>query len=193
MGGDFEVDELGSYNAYEEYLALPEDVRAEFVNSRIIMMAQPTVVHQRIQRQLTLQLGGFLHGKHCELFTAPIGVHLTNKRGKDEVFEPDLIVVCDKNKLKKDGCYGAPDLIIEILSPSNRGYDRVIKFNKYLQAGVREYWIVDPEDISVNVNILRGGEYVSKAYGEHDDAPVTVLPGCVISLSNIFSLPNGAE
>jgi len=90
------------------------------------------------------------------------------------VVQPDLLVVCDRNKLDKRGCNGAPDLIIEILSPSSASCDRVLKFNRYLRAGVREYWIVDPEYRTVSGHVLENGKYVTAPYGQEDTVPVHV-------------------
>jgi Uma2 family endonuclease len=104
----------------------------------------------------------------------------------DTFVEPDIVVVCDSSKLDDKGCNGAPDLAVEILSPSTARYDRVVKFRKYLEAGVREYWVVNPEEKTVQVHILDNGQYVTKTYDETDEAPVTVLPGCVIALPLVF-------
>jgi Uma2 family endonuclease len=96
------------------------------------------------------------------------------------------VVVCDDSKLDDRGCNGAPDLVVEILSPTTARYDRVVKFQKYLEAGVREYWMVSPEEKTVQVHILNNDQYVTKTYGETSDVPVTVLPGCVIALPLVF-------
>ena len=85
------------------------------------------------------------------------------------------------------GCVGAPDLIIEILSPSTSRHDRIVKFNLYLRAGVREYWVVDPEDKAISVHVLDNGRYVTNVYGDNDRLSVHVLPGCEIDLKDIFA------
>jgi Uma2 family endonuclease len=105
------------------------------------------------------------------------------------VVEPDIVVVCDSSKLDKQGCNGAPDLVIEILSPSTARRDHKLKFRKYLEAGVREYWIVDPDQSMVHTHILEGGRYVTTVYDETDEVPVAVLPGCVIGLGEVFTMP----
>ena len=105
----------------------------------------------------------------------------------DTVVQPDIVVVCDESKLDDKGCNGAPDLVIEILSPSSSGYDRVIKFNLYWRAGVREYWIVDTADKCIQQFVLKNGEYVGRVFGESDSVPVSVLEGCVISLEEVFA------
>lgn len=100
---------------------------------------------------------------------------------------PDVTVVCDPQKLDSVGCKGAPDLIAEVLSPSNRRHDRFTKFNLYQRAGVREYWIVDPDDKSVQVFLLEEGRYTLKDYGgEKDTVKVNILEDCVIDLSLVF-------
>ena len=120
------------------------------------------------------------------VYAAPFAVRLN--ADDDTVVEPDLLVVCDKSKLA-DGkvCNGAPDMIIEILSPSTASREKVLKFNKYLDAGVREYWVVYPDSKTVSVYLLEDGRYIANEYGETDNAPVNVLEGCVISLTDMFA------
>ena len=96
------------------------------------------------------------------------------------------MIICDKAKLDGKRCDGAPDMVIEILSPSTAKFDRLTKFNKYLQAGIREYWIVDPKDKIVTVNILEDGKYNSTVYEETDIILVHVLTACRISLPDVF-------
>ena len=107
----------------------------------------------------------------------------------DTVVEPDISVVCDKSKIDHHGCKGAPDLVIEILSPSTRRHDRLVKLNLYQQARVLEYWIVDPDTQSVQVFLLDDGGFlrIHEDYGREDVAKVHVLDGCFIELSKVFS------
>jgi Uma2 family endonuclease len=176
------------YYTYADWLEFDEGVRAEIIDGVFYAMAPPSTVHQDIHRELFLQLGGFLKGKPCKVYSAPFGVRLFPKDdlSDDTVVEPDIVVVCDKSKIDKQGCNGAPDLIIEILSPSNIRHDRIIKFQKYLAAGVREYWVVDPDNKGVEVHILQDGGYRTIVYDETAEAPVSVLPGCVIKFSEAF-------
>jgi Uma2 family endonuclease len=112
-----------------------------------------------------------------------------NDKSDDTVVEPDITVVCDKSKLDKQGYNGAPTLIIEIVSPSSIHNDSLYKFNKYLKAGVKEYWVVDPDSKSALVHILDDGRYISTAYTIEDgdtSVPAGVLPGCVIDLKAVF-------
>jgi Uma2 family endonuclease len=176
------------YYTYADYLEWDEDVRAELVDGDIVMMAPPVRVHQEVSMNLAVTIKNYLKGKPCKVYAAPFAVRLFPKkdRSDDTVFEPDIVVVCDSSKLDDRGCNGAPDFIIEIISPSTAKYDRLMKFRKYQLAGVREYWIVDPETQSVQVCILENGRYVVTMYDDTETVPVTVLPGCEIDLRSVF-------
>ena len=97
------------------------------------------------------------------------------------------MIVCGKSKLDKNGCVGAPDMAIEILSPSSARMDKLIKFQKYLKYGVREYWIVDPDSKTVQAHVLDNGNYITNVYADTDEAPIRILDGCVINLQDVFS------
>jgi Uma2 family endonuclease len=104
------------------------------------------------------------------------------------VVEPDLVVVCDPGKLDDYGCKGAPDLVIEILSPSTRRHDRVVKLDLYQRAGVREYWIVNPDEKTVQVMLLKDGYLLPvEDYSREDTASVNILEDCTIELSKVFT------
>jgi Uma2 family endonuclease len=173
---------------YKDYLDTDEGYRAEIVDGRLCVMSPPSRYHQGIDRNLLLKIGAFLEGKSGKVYPAPFGVRLFPKDdlSDDTYFEPDITVICDPSKLEDRGCKGAPDMIIEILSPSNRQNDMLVKFRKYLQAGVREYWIVDPEEKTVHVCLLDGDQYRVSVYDATQTAQVSVLPGCVIVLKDIF-------
>jgi Uma2 family endonuclease len=175
------------FYTYADYLEWDDSERWELIDGVAYAMSAPLTRHQRLLRRFVLLLGNFLEGKPCELFPAPFDVRLDADDYDDTVVQPDLLVVCDKTKLDEKGCKGAPDLIIEIISPSSARMDRFLKFNKYQQSGVREYWIVDPETNSVQVCVLEGGRYFVTAYGDEDDVAVTVLPGCQISLKDVLA------
>ena len=123
---------------------LPDGQRAELIDGDMYMMAPPSRIHQRISTRLVSVIDHYITGKHgeCEVYAAPFAVFL-NKDDKNYV-EPDISVICDKNKLSDRGCEGAPDWIIEIVSPSSHRMDYQIKLFKYRTAGVREYWVVNP-------------------------------------------------
>jgi Uma2 family endonuclease len=174
---------------WADYLEWDEDVHMELVDGEAVAMAPPSGTHQGIITELLYKIRGFLEGKPCKVYPAPYAVRLNPREdGEDDtIFEPDIVVVCDPSKLDKHGCKGAPDLVIEVLSPSTIRHDRIVKFRKYQQAGVREYWIVDPETQSIQACVLENGRYVASVYDEEDTAPVTVLPGCRIALKDIFT------
>jgi len=169
------------------------DARIELIDGMPYMMAPPTTEHQRILMELSYQLRAFLEGKKCQVFPAPFGVRLFSKkedRPEDEtgLLEPDITVVCDPGKLDKHGCKGAPDFIVEIISPSSQRRDRLEKYNLYQMAGVREYWIVDPERKLVQAVALEDGRYpLPQVYTATDKAPVSVLEGCVIDLGPVLT------
>ena len=175
-----------------DVLTWDEQERAELIDGAAVMMAPPSRVHQEIAAALLAQLYNYLEGKRCKVYPAPFAVRLFEKAGDrpeavDTLVGPDLSVVCDMDKLDDMGCRGAPDLIIEILSPSTQRHDRLTKYNLYERAGVREYWIVDPESKTVQVSVLDGGRYrVREVYTAGDIAKVNVLDGCFIELARVF-------
>jgi len=172
------------YYTYDEWLSWDENVRVELYDGILVMLAQPSQKHQKVLMELAAQLHAYLKGKQCEVYPAPFGVRLSEN--EDTAFEPDIVVVCDKSKLGGKAYVGAPDMIIEILSPSTARIDRGIKFRKYLKAGVREYWIVDPELKLLQVNILSGKNYIISIYDSDEVAPVQILDGCEINLADVF-------
>lgn len=135
----------------EDIYDLPDGQRAELIDGKIYYMAPPSTNHQRLVHFFDREIGNYIqsNGGECEVFPAPFAVFL-NENDKNYV-EPDISVVCDKNKLTDKGCNGAPDWIIEIVSPSSRQMDYYKKLFKYRTAGIREYWVVDPEREIVTV------------------------------------------
>ena len=173
---------------YAGYSAWPEDERWELINGAAYAMAAPTMAHQAALLEIARQLGNFLRGKPCRVFVAPFSVRLNADEDDDTVVEPDILVVCDEKKLEDGkGVVGAPDFIVEVLSPSTAKHDLFRKFALYQDAGVREYWIADPEDKSLMAYLLRSGRYSGTMYGKNEDAvKVEVLEGCTINLSEVF-------
>jgi Uma2 family endonuclease len=172
------------YCTYEEWLAADDNIRSELLNGVISMMAPPSRRHQEVLGELFRQIANYLEGKPCKAYPAPFGVRLDAE--KDTVFLPDIAVICDLAKLDGQGCTGSPDFIAEILSPSTSRYDRFTKFNEYLRAGVREYWILDPDDKTLTAHRLNDGTYVTAVYDDADWVAVQELPGCEINLSLVF-------
>lgn len=132
--------------------ALPEGERAELVDGEMFMMAPPMTVHQRILVKLIFEIEIYIRKNkgNCELFPAPFGVYI--KKDNRNYVEPDISVICHGDKLDEKGCHGAPDWIIEIVSPSSKKMDYERKTALYREAGVREYWIVDPDKETVTVH-----------------------------------------
>ena len=177
---------------YKEYLSWPEDERWEILDGRPYMQAAPSWQHQAICFELGRQFGNYLAGKSCRAFTAPFDLIITDETKKDEsssnVVQPDLLVVCDKKGLRGTGYFGVPDLIIEVCSPSTMRNDKVLKFNKYEKAGVKEYWIVEPEGKFISVFTLQENKRYGRPeiYTEEDKIRVSVLDNFEVNLSTVF-------
>lgn len=132
------------YCTISDIYNLPEGQRAELIDGELYMMATPDMIHQRILMELAFRIRDYIgrNGGECEIFPSPFAVFLN---ADNEIYvEPDLSVICDRSKIVNEGCKGAPDWVIEIVSPSSRSLDYNKKLLKYGTAGVREYWIVDP-------------------------------------------------
>lgn len=140
----------------EEYEALPEDVRAEIFSGQIYYMSSPSQTHQILSTELTTILNTYVRKRqgNCQVFHAPFDVKLSDN--PLTIVQPDLMILCDKNKLDGKRCNGAPDFIIEIISPSNPSDDYIRKLYYYKTYGVREYWIADPIRRLVTVNYFEG-------------------------------------
>lgn len=178
---------------YADYLKFPDDERWEIINGIPYMQSAPTWQHQSISRELMLQFGEYLRNNQCQVFAAPFDLRLTEVDDVDDdevknVYQPDLLVVCDKNRLKGTGYYGVPTLVIEILSPATVRHDRLIKFNLYEKAGVKEYWIVEPDTKLVNVFLLQDNNRYGRTdlYTEADQVQVSIFPDLTIDLSRVF-------
>ena len=141
--------------------ALPEGERAELIDGEMFMMATPTLTHQDLLMQMSVDIGLYIreHRGKCKVLPAPFAVYIKND--ERNYVEPDISVICNPDRLDEKGCHGAPDWAVEILSPSSRYMDRVRKLALYEAAGIREYWIVDPQQKSVTVyNFERKSEPV---------------------------------
>lgn len=140
----------------EDIYALPEGTRAELIDGQIYYMTPPSRIHQRLLFELGRIIADYItkNSDSCEVDIAPFAVFL---HGDDKSYvEPDISVICDRNKLNDRGCVGAPDWIIEIVSPSNPENDYITKLSLYKSAGVREYWIVDPRTKTIKVYFFEG-------------------------------------
>ena len=177
---------------FADALTWGEDERIEIIDGEAFMMAPPLSVHQEISMALCLQIGSYLRGKQCKVYAAPYAVRLFEENGDrpedvDTMVEPDITVVCDPAKRDRYGCKGAPDMVIEILSPSNRRHDLVVKHRLYEQAGIREYWIVDPDRKIVQVFRPEDGRYGAPEVYTSGKVPVGLWEDFSIDLSQVFT------
>ena len=169
----------------EDYFSLPEEKRAELIDGVFYDMASPSVIHQLIAGQIFVQLNSFLRKKKasCVPCIAPVDVQLDCD--DRTMVQPDVLVVCDREKIRKSGIFGAPDFVAEILSKTTRRKDMVVKLAKYAQAGVREYWLIDPDKQNVLVYDLKNMEFPS-IYGFDAKIPVTIFGGeCKVNMRDI--------
>ena len=180
---------------YEDYLNWPEGERIELIDGQIHYMASPNTKHQRLKLLLCQRFSNYLHGKECEVFDAPFDVKIDFDIGEDSVVQPDILVICDKEKLDEKRLNGAPDLAIEILSPSTKSHDLVWKYNKYCEIGVREYWTVDPEKEEITVNILAEDKklYHAEKYYKGNSIKVFILENLIINVTDLFVGYKGKE
>ena len=164
----------------DDIYALPDGERAELIDGKIYYMAPPNTKHQTLVMDLSYQIKDYIkrNNGECNVFPAPFAVFL-NKNNKNYV-EPDISVICDKNKITDQGCHGAPDWVIEVVSPSSRPMDYFTKLFKYRTAGVREYWIVDSVKQRITVYIFEK-ESVEE-YSFDDDVPVGIYEGFTIKI-----------
>ncbi|MBR4344484.1 MAG: Uma2 family endonuclease [Lachnospiraceae bacterium] len=170
----------------DDYLALPEGTRVELIDGVFYDMASPVLVHQRISGLIFATINNYIAANKgsCVPFDAPTDVQLDcdNKT----IVQPDILVVCNRDKLQGHRVVGAPDFIVEVLSPSNWHHDVVRKLRKYKNAGVREYWIVNPENLTVLVYDFSKSDMVTE-YSFNDEVPINIWDGkCKINFKEIF-------
>lgn len=170
---------IESYTIDDIY-ALPDGERAELIDGKIYYMTPPSTRHQRLVSDLHYQIKDFIKRNHgeCEAFPAPFAVFL-NENDENYV-EPDISVICDKNKITDKGCNGAPDWVIEIVSPSSKQMDYYKKLFKYRTVGVREYWVADPERELVTVYNFEKDSM--EEYSFDKDLPVGIYEGVSLKI-----------
>ena len=187
-GALFQHEDHWTYADYKDWELKPGE-RYEIIYGEAYAMSAPNTFHQSILMELSKQIANFLTGKKCRVYPAPFDVRLFYEEDEsdDTVVQPDISVICDREKLGKEGCRGAPDLVVEILSPSNTAIEMQRKFNVYHDAGVREYWVLDVEEKILTVYIFEGENVITRTYSETDFAPVAVLEGLSVELAPVFA------
>lgn len=171
------MDALKKEETYmiDDIYALPDGERAELIDGKIYYMAPPSREHQKISWKLHQTIANYIDANHgeCEVYAAPFAVFLN----KDDInyVEPDISVICDLSKLDDQGCHGAPDWIIEIVSPGSKSMDYFTKLFKYRLAGVREYWIVD--SAKEMITVYRFEKEIMEQYSFGEDVPVGIYEG----------------
>lgn len=175
------------YHTEEEYYALPEDVRVELIDGVFYDMASPSQLHQELSGEIYSDIKEYIRKNkgECKVFYAPFDVKPNVK--KSDIVQPDIFVVCDKNKLDGKMCNGAPDWVIEIVSPSNATLDYVKKLSLYENAGVREYWIVNPDDKKVVVYDLDKGAHSVETFTFDDQVKAGIYEDLTIDFKDIMS------
>ena len=173
----------------EQYEALPQDKRVEVFDGMIYDMASPSQIHQAVSMQLSTIINNYILQRNgsCSIFSAPFDVKLSEH--PLIIVQPDILVICDKNKLDEKRCNGAPDFIIEIVSPDNASDDYIRKLYYYKNYGVREYWIVDPKRKTITVNYFEG-DIVSVQYSFDSTIKVNIYEDLFINFSEISQLLN---
>ncbi|WP_315013743.1 Uma2 family endonuclease [Capnocytophaga leadbetteri] len=171
-----QLDPLYGVYSYADYLLWKFKERVELFKGKLFKMSAPSAIHQEISMRLAGELYQFFKGKDCKVFHAPFDVRLLKESQEDKniytVVQPDICVVCDPEKIDKRGCEGAPDLVIEILSPGNSKKEMKYKYALYEEAKVPEYWIIDPDHQNVLVYVLEDGKYLN---------PMNIVEGNITS------------
>jgi Uma2 family endonuclease len=184
-----DLDLTKSYN-YTDYLTWKFQERVEIIRGFILKMSpSPSMIHQTVSNNLTGCFYENLKRKPCRVFQAPFDVRLPIKSEKKDttIIQPDLCIICDEKKLDKKGCNGAPDLIVEIISPNNSKHDVDTKFKLYQEAGVLEYWLIEPLEKLLLIYTLRNGEYIGlKPLSEDENVSSPLFPDLKIALEDVF-------
>ncbi len=183
-----------AHYTYADYLLWQFQERVELIKGRIREMAAPTTRHQRISSRIHRELSWFLKKHRCDVFSAPfdvrlpLPVHLQKGDKIDTVIQPDICIICDRSKLDEKGCIGAPDLIVEILSPGNSSKEMREKYELYQEAGVLEYWVVFPsEQVLQRYLLTESGIYQAQLPNVQGDlVEIGFLPGFQLNVTEIF-------
>ncbi|HYK77636.1 MAG TPA: Uma2 family endonuclease [Daejeonella sp.] len=177
--------------SYAHYLKWLFEDRVELLQGKVSKMTGPSRLHQRVSGNIFLALGNYLESQPCQVYSAPFDVRFPKESKADEdiytVLQPDICVVCDPGKLDDRGCIGAPDIVVEILSPGNNKKELLNKYRIYEEFGVREYWIVSPsEKTFFKYTLVDGKYYPSKLFTLSEKVHSDILPGFTLNLDKVF-------
>ena len=181
------------YYCYGDYLTWPDDARYELIDGQAYAMSPaPDLAHQDVAGEIYRQVANILKGKPCRAFIATVDVRLPKQDEADQqvdtVVQPDVLVVCDSSKLDRRGVRGAPDWVVEVLSPSTASHDQIRKRTLYERHGVKEYWLVHPVDRLLTVYRLDGAEFGKpELYELLGETRVSVLPDIVIQWDELVA------
>ncbi|MCZ4244813.1 Uma2 family endonuclease [Pedobacter punctiformis] len=187
-----DIDASLTYS-YSNYLKWLFDDRVELIKGKVFKMSPaPSRIHQEIFGRIFRRIGNFLENQSCKVYGAPFDVRFPKESIDDKaiftVLQPDICVICDKTKLDDRGCVGAPDLVVEILSPGNNKKELLYKYQIYEEFGVREYWVVSQSDQSILIYTLQEGKfYPSKIFTLSEKVTSSVLPGFELLLDDVFT------
>ncbi|PKL50126.1 MAG: Uma2 family endonuclease [Candidatus Riflebacteria bacterium HGW-Riflebacteria-2] len=183
--------------SYADYLNWPKDERFEIIDGVSYAMNAPLRIHQKVSGEFFRQFANYFKGKTCEVYAAPFDVRLASRSKRDDeifdVVQPDISIICDPDKLDEKGCFGSPDLIVEILSPATMSYDNVKKRALYEKTGVREFWLVHPTDGMVMAYRLKDGLYSKpEIFDRLSGAQSGIFPDLIIDMTEVFGpIPDG--
>jgi Uma2 family endonuclease len=184
--------DLSKTYSFADYFSWRFEERIELIKGKIFKMSPaPSYLHQEVTGEIFTQLKIFLKKKECKVCIAPFDVRIPRKTNNDDeiltVLQPDICVICDRKKIDKKGCLGAPDLVVEVLSPGNNAKELKYKYDIYEEAGVKEYWVVSPQNMNIILYTLVDSKYVPcRALVNGDIVASTVLPGFTLHISELF-------
>ena len=185
-----QLDPINGLYTYAEYLLWQFEERVELLKGKLFKMSAPSPAHQVVQSNLNIELGLYFRNQKCQIYPAPFDVRLPAKGETGDaihtVVQPDLCVVCDRTKIDSRGCIGAPDLVIEIISPGNSKKELKQKFKLYEEAGVREYWVIHSTEEYVIVNVLENNHYKTLSPIVDDEVHSVIFPTLKVHTKEIF-------
>jgi len=190
MGEALRKEDAEARYTYADYKGwdLKPGERYELIHGVAYAMSAPSTYHQLISGEIFKQIAVYLTGKPCKVISAPYDVRLFYEEDEsdEELVQPDISVICDREKRGPEGCRGAPDMVVEILSPSNTAIGMEDKFHLYKDAGVREYWLVNPNKKTLKAHFFADGQILIRSYTATDKAEVGIFPGFSVDLGPVF-------